>query len=290
MKKLKYLFFIIPLLFIFIENSKAYDLMTCGDTVINEQTVLAYFHTQEPNDDFTDYVYFYCTRRLSGVGTCYLRKDDPSIYIVSNGTGTGRYLFKYNYASNSPYYYVEFSSCTFRNYYKIVNSASRDAFMYPYPYDPGNTYFLSNFDSTVINNTVPSPDFYTYNLLSISSPEPEPETPTIEDKIYLPDELEEGSCPIILNKDVIRVYDEEPTVNTLVSYTDYFINSHYIKQTGDDMPTDTITCLDLDNFTTSYVYRFDFDKILIIFVSILFLIAYPVMKIIHAFFVGFKRR
>ena len=40
MKKIKYLLFIIPLFFIFIGSSKAYDILTCGDTVIDENTLV----------------------------------------------------------------------------------------------------------------------------------------------------------------------------------------------------------------------------------------------------------
>lgn len=286
MKKLKYLLFIIPLFFIFSSTSKAFDLATCGSTTITDMDIYNALSNHYSDFDTDINSYMWCERISSGSGTCYFFDDSILNLSSSYGSDNQAYYFLYYPTLKSYNAYFSITNCTIGT---LWNSSANSQVPLKFPKTlSSNSFTYTNFDSTAINNSVSNP--YAYNVLHSFLPEPEPETPTIEDKIYLPDELEEGNCPIILNKDVIRVYDEEPTVNTLVSYTDYFINSHYIKQTGYDMPTDTVTCLDLDDFTTSYVYRFDFDKIIVIFVSILFLISYPVMKIIHAFFVGFKRR
>ena len=150
----------------------------------------------------------------------------------------------------------------------------------------GFSYF-SNYDTG--NDLIENVLKFSWNK-DIDPEEPDPQEPIIENKIYLPIELEEGKCPYILNKDVIRVYDTTPVIDTPVNYTDYFINSHYISQNGTETLSNTINCLDLENFTTAYVYRFDFSQIIVIFVSIVIIIGYPLLKIIHAFFIGFKKR
>lgn len=280
MKKIKYLLFIIPLLFIFIGSSKAYDFTT----TVNEQSIVDSVLVQYPDFDISLYPYQYCYVYYSNYSArevrCWFISDNTAILDFTGAGGT----------LTLPSPGVNIVTTISDNQVVLTFYDLADTPTYQFNFCDGKSYTssycktpVSNFDKTNLNNVL------TFNSL-FPQPEPEPETPTIENKIYLPDELQEGNCPIILNKDTIRVYENTPVIDTLVNFTDYFINSHYIKQTGQETLTNSISCLSLDNFTTAYVYRFDFDKIIVIFVSILFLIAYPVMKILHAFFIGFKRR
>lgn len=78
--------------------------------------------------------------------------------------------------------------------------------------------------------------------------------------IYLPIKLEDSDIVFIKDKDTIRVIKSNNT------YTDYYINSHYISKNG--VLTDTIettVSLDHDIFTTDFYYRNDLDSILICF-------------------------
>lgn len=282
MKKLKYLLFIIPLLFAFIDNLKAFTFMEHDNVVYNEQHVYDYVISQYPDFDYSTHDKVICN----------LQYTDSTFTTVTN--------------FNCVFFPSTFELPELRLNY--TNIFSDDIYLYSlsssfaesvsyYPNNTGYTIYAGRYNLFSRTNYEVN---YCYNSICVQNDldfsfalqpeEPEPEEPTIENKIYLPDELQEGNCAIVLNKDTIRVYEETPQANVSVNYTDYFINSHYIKQTGTEILTDTISCLNLENFTTSYVYRFDFDKILVIFGIFTFFIAYPVMKIIHAFFVGFKRR
>lgn len=108
-------------------------------------------------------------------------------------------------------------------------------------------------------------------------------------KIYLPIEITSNQCPIVYDKDTIRVFEEIPTENTTINYTDYYINSNYLTKSGSyNFSTEIPTCINYENFTTAYYYRNDFDRILIIFFIILFIVYFIFGKILHSFFIGFK--
>ena len=52
-------------------------------------------------------------------------------------------------------------------------------------------------------------------------------------KIYLPNTLTNSNCVVVRDKDTIRVYENTPQQNgQYYNYTDYYINSHYITNTG----------------------------------------------------------
>lgn len=92
-------------------------------------------------------------------------------------------------------------------------------------------------------------------------------------KIYLP--LEEGqsyACYTIYDKDTIRAYNSTPAINSTSSYTDYFINSHYLhrqgSQTWGNYNPNLPVCLSSSEITTDYYYRNDISDILIIFMII----------------------
>ena len=94
-------------------------------------------------------------------------------------------------------------------------------------------------------------------------------------KIYLPKEVNSTKCAIVYDKDTIRVYDSQPEINSSTSYSDFFINSHYIEKVGSESFSEVIpVCLDSSNFTTDVYYRNDFDSILVIFLIFLLILFY----------------
>lgn len=86
-----------------------------------------------------------------------------------------------------------------------------------------------------------------------------PEPPVIEenlDKIFVPN-YKEGQCIEILDKDTLRVFENENTNN----YIDYYINSHYISKEGQTEVDYTKKCSTRE-FTSIGYYRNDFPEIL----------------------------
>lgn len=86
--------------------------------------------------------------------------------------------------------------------------------------------------------------------------------------IYVP-QYENFSCVYLYDKDTIRVLN--PYDNT---YTDYFINSHYVSKTGVNHDNLDIECINQNNLTTDFYYRNDLDSILVIFFIILIVCFY----------------
>lgn len=89
-------------------------------------------------------------------------------------------------------------------------------------------------------------------------------------KIYVPD-YTSSNCVVIRNEEVIRKYETTPTQNSTINYIDYYINSDYIAQPGNQTfnQYSTIpTCLSSDIITTDIYYRVDMYKILIMFLII----------------------
>lgn len=86
---------------------------------------------------------------------------------------------------------------------------------------------------------------------------------------YLP-KIEDNNCIVVdnLNSGYIRVYNFTPYSNSIVGFTDYFIEYDYITRTGSQSFSSynyTVNCQPHDNFTTNFYYRVDFDRILVIF-------------------------
>lgn len=105
-------------------------------------------------------------------------------------------------------------------------------------------------------------------------------------KIYLPTYTSQN-CIVVRDKDTIRVYDTQPQYNTNVNYTDYYINSHYLTNTGvanygnySSLPV----CRNQNEFTKEVFYRNDFDSILIIFTIMSFFIILIPTRIIMRLF------
>lgn len=85
--------------------------------------------------------------------------------------------------------------------------------------------------------------------------------------IYVP-EKENYKCYVVRSEDVIRAYEEVPTNNSTISYRDYYYNSNYLYNDGEQTFSQYTTlpvCLSMSNISSDVYYRNDFDKILIIF-------------------------
>lgn len=109
--------------------------------------------------------------------------------------------------------------------------------------------------------------------------------------IYVPD-LENYKCFIVRDKDTIRAYKEIPTNNADIEYTDYYVNSHYLYNNGIQnftLYSNLPTCIDNNKLTNSYVYRNDFDSIMIIFILFIGFIYFCLTKMFRTLFHGFRR-
>lgn len=108
--------------------------------------------------------------------------------------------------------------------------------------------------------------------------------------IYVPDLS--YKCYVLINKDTIRAYVTKPynpSYNNSVnlSYRDYYINSNYLYTDGTQQfnsYTSLPVCLDTSLLTNEVYYRNDFDKILIIFIILAFIIIICPIKIFTRFF------
>lgn len=104
--------------------------------------------------------------------------------------------------------------------------------------------------------------------------------------IYVP-EKENYACYVVRSEDIIRAYEEMPQNNVTVSYRDYYINSNYIYNDGEQsfsQYTSLPVCLDVSNLSSDVYYRNDFDKILIIFIIMAIVCIYIPLKIFKKFF------
>lgn len=84
---------------------------------------------------------------------------------------------------------------------------------------------------------------------------------------YVPN-YSDYACVVMRDKDTIRAYLTQPQNNSDISYYDYFVNSHYLYNTGTQHFTLTATlptCISSSNLTDNYYYRNDFSDICIIF-------------------------
>lgn len=100
-------------------------------------------------------------------------------------------------------------------------------------------------------------------------------------KIYIP-EYNENSCVSILDYNTIRVYEKTPTLESNVTYRDYFINSNYIYYDGVEEFNEGSyipLCLKNENLTNDFYYRNDLDRILIIFLIFSIFAIYLPLKI-----------
>ena len=107
-------------------------------------------------------------------------------------------------------------------------------------------------------------------------------------KIYLPINVSNNQCPVMVSDGHIRVYDAIPNGTTInnVHYYDFYIRDDYIKAEGSTnfSPYTSLNCLNSADFTTDYWYRLDIDKIVTIFLAIAIVGIYFPFKIFSRFF------
>lgn len=90
-------------------------------------------------------------------------------------------------------------------------------------------------------------------------------------KIYLPTDLLNNNCKVIYN-DYIRVY----TNSNYTQWTDVYFRNDYMLKNGTTNYSQNITCDNLNTYTDDFYYRYDFDKIIIIFfIMIIITIYFP---------------
>lgn len=103
--------------------------------------------------------------------------------------------------------------------------------------------------------------------------------------IYLPvDDFSSFYCYSVLDKDTIRAYNNDPILNQNISYTDFFINSHYLTKTGSELIQSVPVCINNDLLTNDVYYRNDLPDILIIFLIISIFAFYIPFRVVLRFF------
>lgn len=108
--------------------------------------------------------------------------------------------------------------------------------------------------------------------------------------IYVPD-VENYSCFVVRNENVIRAYTQVPKNNTTIRYRDYYYNSNYLYNDGEQSFSNYTTlpiCLDNNIITNEVYYRNDFDSILIIFFIFAFICVWCPLKIFMRLFRRFN--
>lgn len=98
--------------------------------------------------------------------------------------------------------------------------------------------------------------------------------------IYVPT-YNNNNCLVVSSHEVIRVYDQRPSTQGTFYYTDYFYRSNYYSNRGYSTFTQYSTfpvCVSSNEITTNFYYRYDLDKILIIFLVIVIICYYLAFK------------
>ena len=105
--------------------------------------------------------------------------------------------------------------------------------------------------------------------------------------IYVPHYNKNNTCVVITNKDTIRVYNQVPTHNSTIDYTDYYVNSHYLYNTGTqtfNQYSNLPSCIAKEELTDNVYYRTDYADCLIIFFILFIFCFYVPYRIIKRFF------
>ena len=105
----------------------------------------------------------------------------------------------------------------------------------------------------------------------------------LESKLYVPDYNNE--CVVVLDKDTIRVFD---TINSSSnSYTDYYVNSHYMSKKGVFGYVD-LECLDSNSISSVPIYRNDIFDIIFVGLAFIFVGYFFISKLIRTIFLGWR--
>ena len=107
--------------------------------------------------------------------------------------------------------------------------------------------------------------------------------------IYVPDTSYQ--CYVIRDSNTLRAYEEVPRNNTTIQYRDYYINSHYLYQDGEQTFSQYATlpvCLDSSVITGAYGFRNDFADILLISIILIGSSFFLINKLVKCLFKGRK--
>lgn len=103
------------------------------------------------------------------------------------------------------------------------------------------------------------------------------------DKLYVPNYV--NQCVIVLDKDTIRVFDSIDSPQN--SYTDYYVNSHYMSKTGLYGYVD-LDCLPTDSISSIPIYRNDIFDIIFVGLAFIFVGYFFISKLIRTIFLGWR--
>lgn len=105
-------------------------------------------------------------------------------------------------------------------------------------------------------------------------------------KIYVPTEYLNKPCYVV-NNDYIRVYNTINNNNYNVVYDIYFKNDYMIKESTANYSSST-RCDFINTYTDDIYYRYDFDKIILIFLFVVVFCVGPPIKIFFRLFRRFR--
>lgn len=99
-------------------------------------------------------------------------------------------------------------------------------------------------------------------------------------KLYLPVEVNQNQCAVVVSDGHIRIYSTRPNGQTQnnVSYTDFYIRENYLSSSGSTNwgSYTTQNCLDHTQFTTDKLYRPDiWQSFICYFILFIFCIYIP---------------
>ena len=104
--------------------------------------------------------------------------------------------------------------------------------------------------------------------------------------MYVPD-YELGNCAVVLDSNTIRKYEQRPTNNSSVNYTDYYYNSHYIYKTGVQQFNNYSTLPDCrTDITNNWYQRTDITEIIVIASIFIFTSWFLVSKLVKTLLKG----
>lgn len=112
----------------------------------------------------------------------------------------------------------------------------------------------------------------------------------MKEKIFVPD-LSSYKCVYMYQNNILRAYKTMPTYNTEVSYTDFFVENHYLYREGTQSFSSYSSlpnCLSNNVLTDDFYYRTDFVDIMIIFFIFAIFILYLPIKVVFRFFRRFN--
>lgn len=108
--------------------------------------------------------------------------------------------------------------------------------------------------------------------------------------IYVPN-VNDYQCVYVRDTNTIRAYYDRPVNNTTSRYVDFYINSQYLYNYGEQtfsQYTTLPTCLDSSVLTDNIYYRNDFADICIVFCVLFFFIVLIPIKILFRLFRRFN--